>query len=218
MRKKAIFYIDGYNWYHAIFKHYPEWKWLNIESFCTSLRPDDDVIAVKVFSAMIDHDKDANERQARYFEALSTLSKVKIILGMFQERIVTCKGECKKPYAIKEEKKTDVNLAIEIMDDAMNDRCNAMYIVSGDSDIQPAVEWVVRNRSGMKMMVYVPALPAEQSVRRTDYYRTKRLNVECKFLPLDNIPHHQMKHTIKIADGKFVARPHLWQREPLASA
>ena len=38
MKKKAIFYIDGYNWYHAVFKHYPEWKWLNIENFLYSTK------------------------------------------------------------------------------------------------------------------------------------------------------------------------------------
>lgn len=64
---KAIFYIDGYNWYHAIFKHFPEWKWLNIQE---SLRPHDQVLAVKVFSAMIDPD----DLQAMLASANSAIS------------------------------------------------------------------------------------------------------------------------------------------------
>lgn len=215
MKKKAIFYIDGYNWYHAVFKHYPEWKWLNIETFFTALRPDDEVVCVKMFSALIERDQDAKERQQRYFSALSTLPKTRLILGVFQPRDVTCRATCGQKYTIQDEKKTDVNLAVEIIDDAINNRCDGMYIVSGDSDVQPAVEWVVKNRPGIKITIYVPALPSEQSQRRTDYYSTKGINVVCKFLPLGGIKDHQFKHTLKIAEGKFVARPHLWQQQPV---
>jgi hypothetical protein len=73
MKKKAIVYIDGYNWYHCIFKHHPEWKWLNVQSFFDSLRPHEEIVSVKMFSALMLHDADAVERQKRYFAALRTL-------------------------------------------------------------------------------------------------------------------------------------------------
>jgi uncharacterized LabA/DUF88 family protein len=133
-KKKCIVYIDGYNWYHAIFKHYPEWKWINIQSFFAALRPDDDVVCVKMFSAFIAHDADAKERQQRYFNALETLPKVKLILGIFQDRQVTCRGTCKEKYSVPEEKKTDVNLAVEMISDAVSGMCDSMFIVSGDSE------------------------------------------------------------------------------------
>jgi uncharacterized LabA/DUF88 family protein len=214
----TIVYIDGYNWYHAIFKHYPEWKWINIQTFFESLRPHDDVVSVKMFSAMIEHDQTALERQQRYFTALQTLPKVKLVLGVFQPRLVTCRADCRRQYLVPEEKKTDVNLAIELVDDAINSRADSICIVSGDSDVQPAVEWVAKNRPQIKILVYVPSLPNEQSTRRTDYYKTKKLNVDCKFLPIGGIKDHQMKPSIKLADGKLVVRPHLWQKEPVILA
>ena len=214
-KRKGIVYIDGYNWYHAILKHHPEWKWVNVQSFFESLRPHEDIISVKMFSALIEHDADALERQKRYFTALQTLPKVRLVMGFFQARLVTCRAtDCGRQYSVPEEKKTDVNLAIELVDDALNNRCDSIYIVSGDSDIQPAVEWVAKNRPHIKILVYVPALPAEQATRRTDYYTTRRLNVDCRFLPLGGIKDHQMKPLVKVADGKFVARPHLWQKDP----
>jgi hypothetical protein len=51
--------------------------------------------------------------------------------------------------------------------------------------------------------------------RRIDYYLTKGLRVECKFLPLDTIENHQMKQTVTLSVGKFAVRPHLWQKEPV---
>ena len=214
MKKKGIVYIDGYNWYHAIFKHRPEWKWLNIEKFFTTLRSDEDRSAVKMFSAWIDHDADAKERQQKYFSVLQTLPKVKLIMGVFQPREVTCRSVCGKKYIVQEEKKTDVNLAVEIMGDAVKGACEYMFIVSGDADVQPAVEWVARNRPEISILVYVPALPAEQRTRRTDYYVTQKLKVDCKFLPLGNIPDHQFKDLVRLpgAEVKFAARPHVWKK------
>jgi len=217
-KRTAIVYIDGYNWYHAIFRHYPEWKWLNLQSFFHALRPDEEIISVKMFSAYIDHDADARERQDRYFKAILTFPKVKLILGVFQPREVTCRADCKRKYSVPEEKKTDVNLAVEMISDAVTGQCDSIFVVSGDADIQPAVEWIANHKKDVKITIYVPAIPAEQSARRTDYYRTKGLAVECKFLPLGGIKDHQMKNMVKISDEKFAVRPHVWQKHPIILA
>jgi hypothetical protein len=213
-KPKTIVYIDGYNWYHAIFKHYPEWKWLNVQSFFEAMRPHEEIVSVKVFSAMIDPDNegsDARMRQQRYFDALRTLPKVEVILGMFQPREVTCKANgCK--YSYHEEKKTDTNITVAMMSDAFADRCRSMCVVSGDSDLQPPIEWIANNLSGIKITVYIPALPQDQAKRRLDYYTTARLSVECKFLPLDNIIQHQLKSLIKLPNGNFSARPETWKK------
>ena len=39
-------------------------------------------------------------------------------------------------------KKTDVNIAVNLLDDALRGLTDSMVIVSGDSDLEPAVEWV----------------------------------------------------------------------------
>lgn len=213
---KTIVYIDGYNWYHSIFRHRPDWKWLNIQSFFEKLLSRDEVISVKMFSAMIDPDNtasDARERQNRYFSALRTLPKVKIILGAFQPRQVTCRASCKTDYWIQDEKKTDVNMAVEVISDSLAGVCEKICIVSGDSDIQPAVEWVCKNNTKLKVFVYIPAMPNIRAERRIDYYITQKLPVECKFLPLDTMEAHQLPTSIKVQqpEVKIFMRPHIWK-------
>jgi hypothetical protein len=168
-----------------------------------------------MFSALILHDADAVERQIRYFDALRTLTKVRLILGVFQPRTVTCKAECKLKYDVPEEKKTDVNLAVEMINDAIVGACEQMIVVTGDSDVQPAVEWVARNKPEITITVYVPLLPAEQKTRRIDYYTTQKLKVECKFLPLGGIKDHQFKDHIRLpgAEVKFAIRTHVWKKQ-----
>ena len=210
-RNQGVVYIDGFNWYHAIFRHRSEWKWLNLQTFFEWLRRGENVVSIKFFSALIDQpNSDARDRQQRYLRALETLPKVSVILGVFQERTVKCRA-CGQPYSVPEEKKTDVNIAVEIISDAISEQVTRMTIVSGDSDIQPAVEWVVRNRPNIRVTVYIPALPPEQGGRRTDYYRTKRLPVGCYFLPLDHFDKHQLPAVVHLADGTMAVRPHIWQ-------
>jgi uncharacterized LabA/DUF88 family protein len=213
---KTIVYIDGYNWYHAVFKHRPDWKWLNAQTFFEKLLHRDDLLSVKMFSAMIDPGKsvsDARDRQEKYFSALKTLPKIKIILGAFQPREVTCKATCGAKYQIQDEKKTDVNIALEMISDSLAGVCEKMCVVTGDSDIQPVVEWVCRNNPKIKIYVYIPALPNLQRDRRIDYYLTQKLPVECKFLPLETIKDHQFKDLVKVTEPevKLFCRPHLWK-------
>ena len=213
--KTSIFYIDGFNWYHSIFRLHPEWKWLNLQTFFEKLRPHDNVSEVKLFSAL-HSDLDARSRQEIYFNALRTLPKVKIILGVFQNRTVSCRASCRKTYSVPEEKKTDVNLAVEMIADAVSERYEKMYVVSGDSDMQPPVEWIARNRPHIKLTVYVPAVSCEQGNRRTDYFKTKRLNVHCSFLPLDTLANHQLPNSINLGGGKFACRPPSWKDSRLS--
>lgn len=171
-KPKTIVYIDGYNWYHAIFKHYPEWKWLDVQTFFEVLRPHNDIQEIKLFTAIVDESNlasDARDRHVRYLNAIKTFPKVQVILGKFQSREVTCRAECKQKYKVPDEKKTDVNIAVEILSDAVKARCDEMIVVSGDSDAQPPIEWVAKNYPQIKITVYIPVLPNEREKRRLDY-------------------------------------------------
>jgi uncharacterized LabA/DUF88 family protein len=211
-KARCVVYVDGYNWYHAVFKQNPQWKWLNIQTFFESLRADDNVTAIKLFSAMV-VDEDGHRRQKTYFDALGTLPKVKIICGLFQPREVHCKGECKQPYIVQDEKKTDVNIALEMVSDVIDRNVDRLCVVSGDSDIQPTVEWIVRRFPGVRILVYVPCLPNNKRDRRIDYFANKGLRgVACGFLPLENLAEHQLKHNVKIREAPplFAVRPSSW--------
>ncbi|MGD0613930.1 MAG: NYN domain-containing protein [Verrucomicrobiota bacterium] len=214
LKKRCIIYMDAFNWYFGIFQHRPAWKWLNVQSFFEALRLDEDVVAVKFFTALVEpvkHVSQRRDRQKRYLKALGTLPKVKIILGKYQERTVTCQArDCMRhlEYQVPEEKKTDVNIAVNLLEDAFRGLTDSMVIVSGDSDLEPAVEWVRRNRPQIKITVYIPVLEDERQQRRNDNYH--RMGVTCKPLPLADIPRHVFPATIQMNEKEAVARPAEW--------
>ena len=99
------------------------------------------------------------DRQRVYFKALATLPKLQRIEGKYQLRQVTCRAAaCPRQlqYLTPEEKKTDANLAVHLIDDALHSRSDSVVVVSGDSDLEPAVEWLRKNHPAIKVTVYIP--------------------------------------------------------------
>ena len=213
-KKRCIVYVDGFNFYYGVMVANPSWKWLNFQSFFEALRPDEDVTAIKLFTAVVEPDRHVSpkrDRQRVYFKALGTLPKLTRIEGKYQLRRVTCRAaECPRrlEYLSPEEKKSDVNLAVHLMDDALRARVESAVIVSGDSDLEPAVEWVRKNYPAIKITVYIPVLPAEAKQRRNDFYL--RIGVNCRPLPLADILRHQLPPTLALPDGTSVNRPAEW--------
>jgi uncharacterized LabA/DUF88 family protein len=213
-KKRCTIYLDAFNWYFGIFQHRPAWKWLNVQSFFEALRLDEEVVAVKFFTALVDpllHVSTRRDRQKRYFKALASLPKVRIIFGKYQERTVTCRAAAcprRLEYVVPEEKKTDVNIAVNLLDDALRGLTDSIVIVSGDSDLEPAVEWVHRNHPQIKITVYIPVLGDEDRQRRSDNYY--RMGVTCKPLPLADIPRHLLPADVTIGENQTISRPAEW--------
>lgn len=210
-KPRSIVYIDGFNWYFSLFRHFPAWKWLNIESFFREMRNQEEIAKIKFFTALVHpqlRHSAQRERQKRYLSALSTLRSLEIILGAYQTRKVTCRADCRKSYGVPEEKKTDVNIAVHLLNDAVKGNAEKLIVVSGDSDIQPAIAWVKENYPGVHLHVYIPSLPAERKMRYSNYYGT--IGVKCSFLPLERIGRHQLPAAVLSESGSVIERPKEW--------
>jgi hypothetical protein len=212
IKLRTIIYVDGFNWYFSIFKHHPEWKWLNVQSFFEELRANEEVLKVKIFSAIVDPNwphSATRDRQKRYFKAFKSLPKVELILGTYQDRRVTCRGKCKGQYLVPEEKKTDVNIAVHLLSDAVKNQADRLILVSGDSDLQPAIAWVKANYPAISLTVYIPSLPEEEKWRRSSFYNN--IGVTSRFLPLSTMGNHILSDPVILEDGTQVAKPSSWK-------
>lgn len=184
-RKRSIVYIDGFNLYYGAIKG-SRYKWLNLERYFAMLRPDDDIQVIRYFTAMIDGPHARN--QVAYLNALSTLPIVEVTLGQFKNKQIECRVRaCRLPrgrrfFRAREEKRTDVSIAIAMLDDAVNEKCERQILVSGDSDLVPAINMVKRRFPEMEIAVYVPARDDERGAAvelrcAADKNRTLPLNI-----------------------------------------
>ena len=68
-------------------------------------------------------------------------SGVKVVFGKFKNKDHDCRL-CRGKYSTFEEKQTDVNIAIKLFQSAINNDFDTAVIISGDSDLIPAIEAV----------------------------------------------------------------------------
>lgn len=159
-KKRAAVYIDGFNLYHGSISG-TKFKWFDIQKYFELLRPHDSVDCIYYFTARIMQGSKL-ERQAKYLRALATLPKVQIIEGRYKTKRANCRVEdcCfsgEKRFTTWEEKRTDVNIAIQLIDDAYQDKFDHAIIVSGDSDLVPPIYLLKKRFPEKKVTVYVPA-------------------------------------------------------------
>jgi uncharacterized LabA/DUF88 family protein len=139
-------YVDGFNLYHAIANlNDNRLKWLDLKALVQIFIDPKihQLVSVSYFSAFATWKQSAYGRHILYERALSTTG-VKTVMGHFKEKDKSC-PKCRHRWKGHEEKETDVNIALSLLDDAYQDIYDIALIISQDSDLFPAIK-LVRTR------------------------------------------------------------------------
>lgn len=137
-------YVDGFNLYHGLHEAARcRWLWLDLVALAEALRPRSTVEMVRYYTAPVLGQPDAASRQQTYLHALSALhgSRIDIVQGRYQSKSKSCR-KCGAKWTEREEKETDVNIAVGLVSDAALGAMDSALIVSADSDLAPAVRTV----------------------------------------------------------------------------
>ena len=209
-KPRTIFYIDGLNLYYGAVRPTPAFKWLDIGRYCRLLRPHDDIRLIRYFSALISGPTQMN--QEIYLRALSTSPLIEVTLGKFKNKTVKCGvAGCtmagSKWYLMPEEKRTDVNIAVFMVDDAYRDMCDQLVIFSGDSDLVPGVNMVRQRFPKKKIIVYVPS---QNPVRGAAVELRTSAHIH-RTLPILLLSKSQFPDQIPDGAGGTLTRPASWR-------
>jgi uncharacterized LabA/DUF88 family protein len=139
---RSSFFIDGFNLYYALRRlNGPHLKWVNLRSLMTRQTSKSEEIAnIYYFSAFADWLPGPKSRHEQYVNALRAVD-VEVILGSFKKKDRYC-NHCKHTTVGHEEKETDVNIALCMLNEAYRDTYDRAYVVSRDSDLKPAIAMV----------------------------------------------------------------------------
>jgi len=208
---RTIVYIDGFNLYYGALKGTPN-KWLDLDRYFRLLRPADDIQAIKYFTALVTGPKRID--QETYLRALSTLGGVEIILGKFKNKRFQCTNlACahtgSRFFDAREEKRTDVNIAVSMVDDAYQNQCDQFILVSGDSDLVPAIGTIRRRFPAKKIVVYVPHIPSLTSTRGYAVELRTAAHTH-RNLPLNILKLAQFPAQLPDGVGGVIQRPSSW--------
>jgi len=207
----TIVYIDGYNLYYGRLKHTP-YKWLNpFKLFQTILKvqdPASNIIKIKYFTAPVkanfaSHGQASVAAQNSYHRALKYLygNRLDIIQGY--HTVEKGNSLCyKKPIDKNnrvaiwkfEEKQTDVNIALHMYRDALNESISQQVLVSNDSDLELPLKLIKEDKPNIiiglvtprKKPINSPTRPPNESLSRfSNWTRHHILNEECQLAQLD---------------------------------
>jgi len=154
-RERIICFVDGFNMYHALDQlRQPQLKWLDLQLLFSRLTRAQSQIITQIFffSAYPTWKPDSYHRHRLYVKALSA-SGVTPVLGQFKNKPKKCLN-CKAEWISHEEKETDVNLALAMLDLAYKDRYDHAFLLSRDSDLAPAARMIKQNFPHKKITVF----------------------------------------------------------------
>jgi len=212
---RTTFIIDGFNLYHSLEEAARKLdsgsrgtKWLNLRALCASylhvIGGGAHLEQVYYFSALAKHleatNPDVTSRHRAYLRALESTGVV-VRLSRFKAKDWRC-PHCGARNVRHEEKETDVALGAKLFEVFARDECDTVVIVTGDTDIAPAV----RTASALYPMKRIAfAFPF-----------ARRNNELAQLVPTsfqirkEAYAAHQFDDPLRLPDGGIVSKPPTW--------
>lgn len=154
---RTTFLIDGFNLYHSVKTASRDLglngsgtRWLNLRLMCGSflhlIGNNAQISKIYYFSALAKHlesrKPDVTIRHKTYIQCLEN-SDIKVELHRFKKCPTVCK-KCSQIFSRQEEKETDVAIATRLFEVLYLDKCETVVLITGDTDIVPAVKTAQR--------------------------------------------------------------------------
>jgi uncharacterized LabA/DUF88 family protein len=143
-RQRVSCFVDGLNLYHTVsFLKRPELQWVNLKSLSKIFLKShsEGLSQVFYFTSFVEHVSESDQKcQQAYVRALELIGVIPI-LGHFKKKNRKCPS-CNYRWTGHEEKETDVNIALSLLNLAYEDAFDRALVISNDSDLAPAIQLV----------------------------------------------------------------------------
>lgn len=204
--QKVIAYIDGFNLFFGLrAKGWQRYYWLNPAALARNLlKPGQYLVEVNYFTTRISanpRDPEKHLRQQDYLEAIEATPGIRMHFGHYLSKPKQC-HRCHATWTHHEEKMTDVQIAVQLLADAIDGRYDTALLVSADSDLTPPVAAVKARYPDKRIVMVCP--PQRQS---------KRLEAECHAclrLGRGTLLASQFPDAVTKPDGFVLQRPATW--------
>jgi len=201
---RAAFFVDGFNLYHAIDDkpNNHQYKWLNLRRLAQCFPSKSETITdIRYYTALATWAPAKVQRHSVLMAAYRDLG-IQIIQGVFRKKQVFCPHG--SSFWKPEEKRTDVNIAIDLLDLAYSDQYDRAYVISGDSDLAPAVIRVMKRFPSKEVIIVIPlGRRAEELVAAA---RGKKRKMKLKHLNSS-----QLDRPYVMSTGGILTCPQSWQ-------
>ena len=160
---RTIVYIDGFNFYYGLrnkSRMDANWKkfyWIDFVKLSEQFLMNGEVLEkVKYFTAP-PLNRNKQSRQSALFKANSLLNedRFEVIRGKYYDKQITCSG-CGISFSKPEEKRTDVNISVNMVGDSALGLVDKIILISADSDLVPPLEFIKTHYPNIAIKIYFP--------------------------------------------------------------
>jgi len=210
---RTTFLVDGFNLYHSLKEASRDLsgastRWLDIRSLLRSYLPlvggGATLQEIYYFSALalhLDSDRPGHTLKHRSYIDCLQASGVKIELGRFKYKSVYC-STCARRTAHYEEKETDVAISVRLMEVFQADSTDAAVLVTGDTDLAPAVRTATRLFPSKQVCFAFPFKRKNSELAKL---------VSCHFLMRAQMyAKHQFPDPYHLPSGRSISKPGTW--------
>lgn len=204
---RVVVYVDGFNLYFGLKSaRLKRLYWLDLVALAEKmLLPNQTLEHVHYFTARIRQNPTnaaSVARQSDYLDALATLPRLSCHEGHFLAKPATCRS-CGANWLTYEEKMSDVNLAVQLLLDAVDNRFDTAIIISGDSDLITPIRHVRARFPNKNVLIAFP--PKRHSV---DLQRVASATFA---IGENKLRQSQLSDPVVTASGITIGRPATWR-------
>lgn len=210
---RTVFLVDGFNLYHSLRAASEDLggvptKWLNLpqllESYLPAIGGQAATERIYYFSALATHlerrQPGVTSRHRTYIDSLKSYGVV-VVLGRFKPKQVYC-AQCRQSSRHFEEKETDVAISIKLFEVLHQDEADTVALVTGDTDLAPAVR-SVRSVFPTKRIWFL--FPYKRKNNELAQIADGHCNVK-----KERYTQHQFPQSIRLQSGRVVTKPATW--------
>jgi uncharacterized LabA/DUF88 family protein len=161
--ERVNFYVDGFNFYYGLKRlkttdiDWQKFYWLDFVKFFEHFIGENQFLQKVYYFTAPPLKVQKSNRQGLLFEANNLLngSRFEVIKGQFYEKELIC-PVCNSLYKRPEEKRTDVNISVQMMGDCSLNNVDTLVLVCADSDLVPPLQFITKYHPDKKIRVYFP--------------------------------------------------------------
>jgi len=212
---RVTFLVDGFNLYGSIVETLKNFsictKWLDINSLLSSyfhlIGKDSKLEEIYYFTAIQDYLKPYNpskiKRHLNYIKCLESTGVI-VKRGRFKEKHITYKNRICKIYLKKhEEKETDVAIAVKLFELLYLNKCDVCAIVSGDTDLVPAVKTCQSHFTTKNIFFIIP-------YSRSHSKELKKIAPDTFKMNYKQYIKYQLPLSVTLSNGTVINKPTKW--------
>lgn len=210
---RIAFLVDGFNLYHSLKQAIADGggslKWLDLRALCQTYVNSvfgraatlDSVYYFTAFATFLTPtNPGAVTRHRTYVTALQSTG-VQPLLGRFKWKPRWC-PHCRRQTPGHEEKESDVALAARLLELGVTDAADTIVLVTGDTDLIPAMLAARRLRPHKQVWVLFPYQRFNVDLRQAAHGSLK--------IKRQQYARHQLPDPVQLPDGTVIRKPAGW--------